>query len=908
MTREIRTVTVLGAGAMGSTIAAHLANAGIKVHLLDDYVPAGAADRAAFPRSQIAKLAQGKGAGAGFMSPSNAKLVIPGNMNDDLESAVKDSDWIIEAIKEDVDWKRSWFAKIDAVKKPGAIVSSNTSTIPLHDLAAGRSDDFRRNFLITHFFNPPRYMRLLEIINGKETSAEATAAVSDFSDRKLGKNVVVCNDTPGFIANRIGTFFMIRAVQEAMEKGIKIEDIDAVLGKPLGFPKDGIFGLMDMVGLGLMPHVVGSLEAKLDPRDAFIAVDKKPAMDFLQTLIKSGRTGRSSDKGGFYLMKKAEDGGKQLTVIDPKTGEYHNVEKKKLPAVEAGKKGPRAVFGVHDDLSDYAWRVLRDTLLYTASLVPEISDNIADIDAAMRDGYNWTKGPFELIDQLGPEWFAARVKKDGLELPPALKLAAGRPFYSTEGGKLSHLNFDFAGKKADYASDAPKDGVLRLSDVKLNSKPLIKNDSASLWDIGDGVLCVEFHSKMNTMDPSILHLLNESVKKLNSEDQWKSLVIYNDDPKAFSAGANLGLVSKEFELAQAPFTMLNNMLTFKTLRSMFVPKKAAAALTKAVASVAKRLDKVARPFIGKAIEKHAYNSTNDLVHFGQAVYSAMRYSAKPIIGAPAQMALGGGCEILLNCSGVQAHAELYQGLVESGVGVLPAWTGCTRMLERVQQNTGSKVIAFEHIKPLFMGLMMPPQFISTSAQDAKKKMWMRPTDGISMNRDRVLFDAKQRGLTMAPGYMPPKPAEYYLPGPSARAAFQMGVESLYISGGPDPKTPVTYQDVRIADAIGAVLTGGDTFAAKKLSEDDLLHLERENFMSLLHTPETRNRVATLISGGEPKRENPSYIDKTPAQLRAERVVESLPRLPITGKPLEGDEAAKLQKMAQNTAWMMRKFG
>ncbi len=628
MTREIRTVTVLGAGAMGSTIAAHLANAGIKVHLLDDYVPAGATDRAAFPRSQIAKLAQGKGAGAGFMSPSNAKLVIPGNMNDDLESAVKDSDWIIEAIKEDVDWKRSWFAKIDAVKKPGAIVSSNTSTIPLHDLAEGRSDDFRQNFLITHFFNPPRYMRLLEVINGKETSPEATQAVSDFSDRKLGKSVVDCKDTPGFIANRIGTFFMIRAVAEAMEKNIKIEDVDAVLGKPFGFPKDGIFGLMDMVGLGLMPHVVGSLESKLDSRDAFKAVDKKPAMDFLQTLIKSGRTGRSSDKGGFYLMKKGEDGSKQLTVIDPKTGEYHNVEKKKLPAVEAGKKGPRAVFGVHDELSEYAWRVMRDTLLYTASLVPEISDNIADIDAAMRDGYNWSKGPFELIDQLGPEWFAARVKKDGLELPPALKLANGRPFYSTADGQQKHLAFDFAGKKADYAADAPKDGVLKLADIKLRSQPLLKNDSASLWDVGDGVLCVEFHSKMNTMDPSILHLLNESVKMLNGDDKWKSMVIYNEDPKAFSAGANLGIVSKEFEIAQAPVSALNKMLTFSALRSLKVPKAAASALTNAVGKVAKLIDRIAAPTIGKLIENHAYNSTNDLVHFGQAVYSAMRYSGK----------------------------------------------------------------------------------------------------------------------------------------------------------------------------------------------------------------------------------------------------------------------------------------
>ncbi len=907
MANRINTVTVVGAGAMGATIAAQLANAGTKVHLLD-IVPKGATDRNTLAKGAIAKLLAGKGAGAGFMTNSNAKLVIPGNSEDDLESAVKDSDWVIEVIPERLEWKRDLFKKIEAYRRPDTIVSSNTSTLPLADMAEGFSDSFRKHFTITHFFNPPRYMRLLEVVKGVDTDQGVLDAIADYGDRKLGKNVIHCNDTPGFIGNRIGTFFMPRAASEAMQKGIPLEDVDAVLGRPFGFPKDGIFGLMDMVGLALMPHVVGSLEARLDKNDAFQLLDKKPMMDFLKTLIDSGRTGRSAPGGGFYLMKKGEDGSKQLTVIDPKTGEYHNVEKKKLAAAEAGKKGPRAVFEVGDDLSQFAWHVMRDTLLYSASLIPEISDNIADVDAAMRDGYNWTKGPFELIDQIGPQWFVDKVKADGIELPPALKLAAGRPFYAVEDGKQKHLSFDFANNKAEYVADKPKDGVLKLSDIKLASKPLLHNDSASLWDVGDGVLCVEFHSKMNTMDPSILHILNESVKMLNGDDKWKSMVIYNEDPKAFSAGANLGLVSKEFEIAKAPVSALNTMLTMSVLRGLHVPKKAAIALTNAVGKVAKVIDKVAAPTLGKIIENHAFKSVNDLVHFGQAVYSAMRYSQKPIIGAPANLALGGGCEILLNCSAVQANAELYQGLVESGVGVLPAWTGCTRMLERIQQATGSKVLPMEHIKPLFMGLMMPPEAISTSAQDAKKKMWMRPTDGISMNRDRILFDAKQRGLTMAPNYAPPKPAEFYLPGPSARAAFQMGADSLYISGGPNPKMPVTYQDVRIADAIGTVLTGGDTYPANKLTEDDMYHLERENFMSLVHTEETRHRISTLVSQGAAEREEPSYIDKTPAQLRAERVVTPLERRPVTGKPLEGEEAAQLAKMAQQTSWMMRKFG
>lgn len=876
MTRQIRKVAVLGAGTMGSGIAAHLANAGIEVYLLDDYVPKGASDRAAFPKSQIEKMKKATiftdPLSAGFMDPDNAKLITCGNMDDDLADALKDADWVIEAIVEDIGKKKNLFARIDQLKKPDTVVSSNTSTIPLHDLIDGRSDSFKKNFLNTHFFNPVRMMRLIELISGPETDPAVTKAINDFCDVKLGKHVVHAKDTPAFIANRIGTFFSFRAMSQALDSGMKIEDVDALLGKPMGFPKDGVFGLTDIVGAQIIPHLIDSLQRTLKPDDEFRKLDGTKVMAVINQMIADGRTGRrSATKMGFYRPKKDAEGNsvkeKGKTVLESlnlQTGGYETVKSDKPEAAAAGKKGPRAVFEVGDDMSDYAWVVMRDTLLYAASLVGEVSDDISDIDAAMRTGYNWQMGPFELLDKIGVKWFIERAKKDGVHLPPALELSGGHPFYEVINGKIHHMEFDFSSKSFSYEVNKTPDGVITLADIKRVSKPVLHNDSASVWDIGDGVLCFEFHSKMNTMDPSILAGLNDTIKLVtNSGGKYKAMVIYNDSDKAFSAGANLGVVSMGFQAAA----------TNKTVKAFGLSGKLENSMTEMV---------------------------EDTVYQGQAVYKALREAPFPVIGAPNGLALGGGCEILLHCDAVQAGAETYMALVESGVGVIPGWGGTVRMLERFQNAPDTKKGPFAAVRRAFMAIMLPQ--VSASAQDAQRKLWMLPTDGISMNKDRILSDAKAKALAMAPGYTPPQPAQFHLPGRDAKYALMAGLDDFYNGGS------ATYHDVVVGDALATVLTGGETNMSKTLSEDDVRHLEREAFMSLVGTKETRARIAYMIKNNKPLREKPLKEAKTLDEIRANRTDVTLPRKDMNGKPLAGKDEKSLKKSARNTAFLMRRFG
>ncbi|MBU0800240.1 MAG: NAD(P)-binding protein, partial [Alphaproteobacteria bacterium] len=607
--RDIKKVAVIGAGAMGSTIAAHLANAGVDVHLID-MVPPGATDRNVLAKNAVERMKKATPAtdplNAGFMHPSNAKRITVGNRDDDMEEAVKDADWIVEVIIEDLDKKRELFTQIDKFKKPGAIVSSNTSTIPLQSLTDGRSADFKKNFVVTHFFNPPRFMRLLELISGPDTDPAVTKTMRDFCDIRLGKEVVICNDRPGFIANRIGTYFLFRAVSEAVDRGMKIEDVDAVLGRPMGFPKDGVFGLIDMVGLGLIPHVTKSLHTTLPASDMFQDIYREEKL--ITAMLADGRWGRNSGKGGFYRMQRQEDGSKVLEAIDLKTGQYRPKVESKLASVKAGKEGPRATLETKDIGGEFAWEVMRDTLVYALSLVPEVSDDIAAIDAAMREGYNWKYGPFELVDRIGKDWFATKLAREGIAIPPALKLANGDPFFKTEKGVQHRMVFDFAANTAVYKPIEKPEGVLSLATLKATRKPLLTNRSASLWDIGDGVTCLEFHSKGNTLDPLIFKLINDSIELVNdSKGKYKAMVVYNDD-KDFSLGANLGLAAAGFKAAASPH--------------------------------AKRFG------LTGPIENRVYKMLEEFIYEGQATYKALRYAPFPVIGAPAGMAFGGGCEIL----------------------------------------------------------------------------------------------------------------------------------------------------------------------------------------------------------------------------------------------------------------------
>ena len=772
---EIKKVGVIGAGVMGAGIAAHITNAGVPVVLLD-IVPEGAESRDALAEDAVKKLL--KADPAAFMHKRNAKLITTGNIEDHLDR-VADCDWIIEAVIERLDAKHAIYGKIDAVRKPGSIVSSNTSTIPLAVLCEGMPGGFARDFLITHFFNPPRYMRLLELVAGETTRADAVQAVRRFADVALGKGVVECKDTPGFIANRIGIYWLQCGVLEAMEAGLTVEEADLVCGRPMGIPKTGVFGLLDLVGLDLMPHVLGSLAGALPETDAFHAVRREP--ELIRKMIADGYTGRKG-KGGFYRLDTSS-GKRVKEAIDLETGAYHPAQKPRLDSVEAARKGGLRALMEHPDKGGrYAWRVMARTLSYAAHLAPEIAGDIVAVDEAMRLGFNWKSGPFQLIDQLGAAWFAEKLKTDGLAVPDLLETVGAGTFYRTDEGRPQHLTFD-----GGYADVRRATGVLLLSDVKLRSQPLARNASASLWDIGDGVVCLEFHTKMNALDLGTLAMVGKAVDIV--ADGYQALVIYNEGSN-FSAGANLGLMLFAANLAAWP--MIEDMLVR-----------------------------------------------------GQDAYKALKYAPFPVVGAPAGMALGGGCEILLHCDAVQAHAEFYVGLVETGVGVVPAWGGCKEMLVRWSAS------------PLRPRGFMPPVIkvfetvgtatVARSAPEARDLLYLAADDGITMNRDRLLADAKARALDLVDGYTPPEPPEISLPGPAARVALTMVLYGLRRLGKATPHDEV------VAKVLAGVLSGDGTDVTESLTEDDLLALERRAFMELVRHPATIARIEHMLDTGKPLR-------------------------------------------------------
>ena len=771
----IERAAVIGAGVMGAGIAAHLANAGIPVDLLD-IVPEGADDRDIVARTALGKLQKSKP--AAFMERRAARLVTPGNIEDHLERLAA-ADWIVEAVIEKLEVKRALYARIDAVRKPGSLVSSNTSTIPLAALVEGLPERFAGDFLITHFFNPPRYMRLLELVAGPSTRPEALATMRDFADRRLGKGVVACHDTPGFIGNRIGIYWLQCAVGEAIASGLSVEEADAVLGRPAGIPKTGVFGLLDLVGLDLMPHVLASMQSRLPADDPFHAVFSVP--ERVQRMIADGYTGRKG-KGGFYRLDTS-GGRKVRQAIDLATGDYAPVQRPRVDAVAAAREGGLRALLEHDSAAGrYAWRVLARTLAYAARLVPEIADDVVAVDEAMRLGYNWGHGPFELIDRLGTAWFAERLAADGLEVPPLLALAAGRPFYRVEAGRLEHLGTDGA-----YRAVTRPDGVLLLADVKRLAPPLARNGSASLWDLGDGVLCVEFHTKMNAVDPDILAMLRTAVDTV--AQGHRALVLYNEGEQ-FSAGANLGLV-------------------------MFA------------ANVA------------------AWDQLEAMVAEGQQTYLALKRAPFPVVGAPSGLALGGGCEVLLHCDAIQAHAESYVGLVEVGVGVIPAWGGCKELLLRWQRDPRRPGGPMPPVAGTFETVSLAR--VATSAAEARELKFLGPDDGITMNRDRLLADAKARALALADGYQPPEPATLTLPGPSGKAALDMAVHGFRLQG------KATAHDVVVGDALAGVLSGGATDVTAEVEEQALLDLERAAFMRLLRTPATLDRIEHMLETGKPLR-------------------------------------------------------
>ena len=776
---EIEKVAVIGSGVMGSGIAAQVANAGVPVVLMD-IVPEGAASRNALAEGAVARML--KQDPAPFMHPRNATLIEAANLEDDL-ARLRDCDWIVEAVLEDLGVKNTVYNKIKLYKKPGAAVTSNTSTIPLARLLEGMSESFAANFFITHFFNPPRYMRLLEIVSGAHSDRATVDAVRRFCDVALGKTVIACNDTPGFIANRIGGYWIQTAINGAMDLGLTVEEADAVGGRPMGVPKTGIFGLMDLVGIDLMPQVAASMMASLPADDPYVRDFREH--DLVRQMIETGYTGRKG-KGGFYRLNREVSGPEKKSrvkeSIDLATGEYAPSRRSELESARAGAKDLRALVEHEDRGGQWAWRVLSNAIGYSAALVSEIADSVADVDAAMRLGYAWKWGPFELADRIGPKYVANRLRDEGREAPALLDLVGDGRFYRVEDGRLQVFGADGV-----YRPVERPEGVLLLEDIKRASAPVDRNGSASLWDIGDGVACFEFHTKMNALDPDVVTLLQKSLKRV--EKEFKALVLYNEGTN-FSVGANIGLAL--FAANVGVWPMIEGM-----------------------------------------------------IENGQKAMKAMKYAAFPVVAAPSGMALGGGCELLLHAAAVQAHAETYTGLVEAGVGVVPGWGGCKEMVTRQTLN-GKRPAgpmppvakAFEHISTAA---------VAKSAQEARDMLILREGDGITMNRDRLLYDARQKALSLIDGYEKPEPVDLSLPGPNGKAALDLAVEGFRLQGKALP------HDVMVAGEVATVLTGGETDVTQTVSEDRLYKLERESFVRLLRTEPTLARIEHMLDTGKPLR-------------------------------------------------------
>ncbi|MEW5056629.1 MAG: 3-hydroxyacyl-CoA dehydrogenase NAD-binding domain-containing protein [Cycloclasticus sp.] len=772
---NIETVAVIGAGVMGGGIAAQIANAGKKVYLLD-IVPDGADQRNILSQRALTKILSSQP--AALMHPRNAKHIVLGNLEDDF-SKLAEADWIIEVVIERLEVKQALYPRIDAVRKPGSIVSSNTSTLALSALTAGMSDSFCEDFVISHFFNPPRYMRLIELVAGVQTSAETLTKISDFCEIQLGKSLIHCKDTPGFIANRIGAYWMQTAMLEAFRLGLSVEQADAICGPPMGIPKTGVFALMDLVGIDLMPQVLSSMVHALPANDAFQQQNNIP--ELIRTMIADGYTGRKG-KGGFYRIDKSK-GQKSKQSINLTSGCYADSQTAKLASLApAIAKDLRQLLNHPDIGGQYACSVLLKVLSYSLSLVPEISDDINAIDRAMKLGYNWKYGPFELVDRLGVDWLIKKFEDQQLAVPALLATAAGKTLYRTNEHSRQRLSLS-----GDYINIISKPGVLSLTDIKRQQQALLHTPSASVWDIGDGVLCLEFHSKMNAIDADILSLINASISLIS--EHYKALVIYNEADN-FSVGANIGLALFAANIA-------------------------------------------------------AWSHIEAMLESGQQTYQALKHAPFPVVGAPSGMALGGGCEVLLHCDAIQAHAESYIGLVEVGVGLIPAWGGCTELLSRWLSNPRCANGPMPAISKVFE--LIATAQVSRSAEGAKEQLFLAPSDGITMNRERLLFDAKHKALSLLEGYCAKENLSLALPGATAKTALTLALSGFVQSG------KATNYDAIVGEQLATVLSGDQVDISAPSCSSHLLKLEHNAFLNLIKRDKTLQRIEHMLETGKPLR-------------------------------------------------------
>src|SRR5438876_4184439 len=800
---RIEKAAVLGAGTMGAQIAAHLANARIPTLLLDlapreltaEESAKGLTLESKEVRNRIARAgleAARKAKPAAFLTPEVASLVTIGNFDDDL-AKLKDCDLIIEAVVENLEIKRKLYERVEQHRRPGAVIASNTSGIPLRQLAEGRSEDFREHVLGMHFFNPARYMHLDELIRTEWTKPEVSCSMFGFLDERLGKGVVIARDRPNFIANRIGTFGALVTIRAMLDDGYSIEEVDKISGPAAGRPKTATFRTFDLVGLDVFAHVVRNLHENLsdDPeREMFVMPE------FVTKMIERGLLGNKTT-AGFYQRKKGEADKREIWTLDTATLDYRAAQKVKLPALDMAKniedtrERLKALVWSKDRVGAFLWKTLSRTLCYTANRIPEIADTVVEIDRAMRWGFNWELGPFEVWDAIGVEKSVAKLKEEGRTVPPNVQsmIDAGvKSFYRKKDGK--HFYYDFVSEEYRPLADPP--GTIILKSLKDRTDVIRKNSGASLIDLGDGVAGLEFHSKMNSIGGDTLEMLKIALNE--TEKNFAGLVVGNQGVN-FSVGANLMLMLMEAQDENW-----------------------------------EELELIGRYF--------------------QSSVMSLRYSPKPVVVAPFQMVFGGGCEMVLHADRVRAAAETYIGLVEVGVGIIPAGCGTKEMLVRAMDSIPADVKdadPFPFVKRAFETIALAK--VATSAEEARDFGFLREEDSISMNPDRLIADAKKEVLALvASGYVQPQLRTDILAlGNPALATLKLGVHLMKRAGY------ISDHDALIGEKLARVLTGGDLNHATRVSEQYLLDLEREAFLSLIGTRKTQDRIAHMLKTGKPLR-------------------------------------------------------
>jgi len=793
MRKPIRRAAVVGAGVMGSGIAAHLANAGVEV-LLMDVVPPGLSDREKSDRAARNRFAAAgldralKARPAAFFTSQRARLVSIGNIEDDLARA-SDADLVIEAIIEQVEPKRALFEKLEGLVGDDCIVASNTSGLQITEITRGRSESLRRRFLVMHFFNPVRYMKLLELVPGPDTSPDVLERARRFGEDVLGKGIVLGKDTPNFVGNRVGVHGMLAAIHAMLEHGLTPEDVDAITGEPLGHPKSASFRTADLVGIDTFVHVADHCFASLkDDEDR--ATFEVPS--FIRTMVQRKLLGDKT-RGGFY--RKDKDGA--IQTFDPTTLEYRSrggdkdirAVAKQLAQIEDPRQRVRTLlFGPHSGSKAglFAWKVVSRSLAYSAHRVGEIADSIVSIDDAMKWGYNWDLGPFETWDAIGFEAATARMKKDGIGLPPsidAMRATGATGFYTDDGRVFELLEGRYVRKTAD-----PRTASLTV--LRRGSSPVLTNDGAEAWDLGDGVLGFSFKTKANSIDPDVIGLLGDAVAK--AESDFRALVIANRG-EHFCVGANLFLVA-----------MAAGQRQWDQLRSM--------------------------------------------VSGFQRACQRMKYARVPVVAAPFGMTLGGGLETCLGAGNVQAAAETYAGLVEVGVGLVPAGGGTMNLLWRAFEALpeGAAVDSYALVTQVFKNIALAR--VATSAEEAKNLGYFAHDSGVSFDRARLVTEAKARAIGLAEsGWHPPAPRAYVLPGESGIATLRMMIDTLVAAG------QASEHDAKIATKLAEVLCGGVAGGAREVTEEKMLELEREAFVSLSGEPKSQERMQYMLMNNKPLR-------------------------------------------------------